>query len=270
MLPFLTFFNRVCVILRAVSKLYFASSLWILHPHPVLQRRSFFVTPWQTLNQIVDDLHLAPGLLRTHKLIRMLIFDQIKITCLFCQCHRISRSLSSGYCQIWSRSAAVRFFQWWARILALWTGTPLRAHWGYIKTWTKVKLRFFSMRPFRFLTVYLTISSYHFMAYLVSLYVFMLEHCVFKERSIAAGIPVISISLGSSARFLYQRSDDSSGPRSALLRSGDIFIFGNEARLLKHGVLKIFPKTCPKKLTTAMEMEHGEAIGRLNLTFRQT
>jgi len=104
-----------------------------------------------------------------------------------------------------------------------------------------------------------------------------------KEQSIAAGIPVISISLGSSARFLYhpdhpdipKDSDgcdgcDAISPRSALLRSGDIFIFGQEARRLRHGIAKVFPRTCPKKLVEVIETDGEGEAGRLNLTFRQT
>ena len=104
-----------------------------------------------------------------------------------------------------------------------------------------------------------------------------------KEQSIAAGIPVISISLGSSARFLYhpdhpdipKDSDgcdgcDAISPRSALLRSGDIFIFGQEAWRLRHGIAKVFPRTCPKKLVEVIETDGEGEAGRLNLTFRQT
>ena len=83
---------------------------------------------------------------------------------------------------------------------------------------------------------------------------------------------MISISLGCSARFLYQVPNveplDNAHPiSSTLLRSGDIFIFGSKARRLKHGVAKIFPKTAPKKWKETAA--HG-GIGRLNLTFRQT
>ena len=93
-----------------------------------------------------------------------------------------------------------------------------------------------------------------------------------KEQSIAAGIPVISISLGSSARFLYHPDHgcDAISPRSALLRSGDIFIFGQEARRLRHGIAKVFPRTCPKKLVEVIETDGEGEAGRLNLTFRQT
>lgn len=81
---------------------------------------------------------------------------------------------------------------------------------------------------------------------------------------------MISISLGCSARFLYQPNTeplDNAPISSTLLRSGDIFIFGSKARGLKHGVQKIFPKTAPKKW---QEIAAHGGTGRLNLTFRQT
>ena len=79
--------------------------------------------------------------------------------------------------------------------------------------------------------------------------------------SIAAGIPVISISIGDTARFLFgglKRRD----PIEALpLESGDAFVFGGPARLRYHGVSRIAPSTAPPAL---------EMTGRFNLTFRQS
>jgi alkylated DNA repair protein (DNA oxidative demethylase) len=80
------------------------------------------------------------------------------------------------------------------------------------------------------------------------------------ERSIAAGIPVVSISLGDTARFLFgglRRRDD---VVSMPLESGDAFVFGGPARLRFHGVSRILPRTAPPELRMA---------GRFNLTFRQ-
>jgi alkylated DNA repair protein (DNA oxidative demethylase) len=80
------------------------------------------------------------------------------------------------------------------------------------------------------------------------------------EQSIAAGVPVVSISLGDTARFLFgglRRRD----PIQALsLESGDAFVFGGPSRLRYHGVSRIAPGTAPPAL-------HFE--GRFNLTFRQ-
>jgi alkylated DNA repair protein (DNA oxidative demethylase) len=81
-----------------------------------------------------------------------------------------------------------------------------------------------------------------------------------SEESLAAGQPVVSVSLGDTARFLFgglRRRD----PVDALpLESGDAFVFGGPARLRYHGVSRILPGTAPPAL---------ELTGRFNLTFRQ-
>ena len=81
-----------------------------------------------------------------------------------------------------------------------------------------------------------------------------------SDRSIAAGLPVVSISLGDTARFLFGglRRRDPAEPR--MLESGDAFVFGGPARLRYHGVTRIVPGTAPPALALA---------GRFNLTFRQ-
>ena len=81
-----------------------------------------------------------------------------------------------------------------------------------------------------------------------------------SERSIAAGLPVVSVSLGDTARFLFggQRRKEPVEPR--MLESGDAFVFGGPARLRFHGVSRIIPGTAPPEL---------DLTGRFNLTFRQ-
>ena len=81
-----------------------------------------------------------------------------------------------------------------------------------------------------------------------------------SERSIAAGLPVVSVSVGDTARFLFGglRRKDPIEPR--MLESGDAFVFGGPARLRYHGVSRIIPATAPSELDLA---------GRFNLTFRQ-
>jgi DNA alkylation damage repair protein AlkB len=80
-------------------------------------------------------------------------------------------------------------------------------------------------------------------------------------NSIAAGIPVVSLSVGDTARFLFgglKRRD----PIDAFpLESGDAFVFGGPARLRYHGVSRISPGTAPPEL---------QLTGRFNLTFRQS
>ena len=81
-----------------------------------------------------------------------------------------------------------------------------------------------------------------------------------SERSLAAGLPVVSISLGDTARFLFGGDRRRDPVEAILLESGDAFVFGGPARLRYHGVSRILRGTAPPEL--AMN-------GRLNLTFRQ-
>ena len=81
-----------------------------------------------------------------------------------------------------------------------------------------------------------------------------------RPESIAAGVPVISISLGATARFLLGGLRRRDPVESLLLRSGDVFVFGGAARLRYHGVSRIVPGTAPSNLGID---------GRFNLTFRK-
>jgi alkylated DNA repair protein (DNA oxidative demethylase) len=78
--------------------------------------------------------------------------------------------------------------------------------------------------------------------------------------SIAAGLPVVSISLGDTARFLFGGVKRRDPVESRLLHSGDAFVFGGPSRLRYHGVSRILPRTGPPELGLD---------GRFNLTFRQ-
>jgi alkylated DNA repair protein (DNA oxidative demethylase) len=80
------------------------------------------------------------------------------------------------------------------------------------------------------------------------------------ERSIKAGLPVVSISLGETARFLLGglRRRDPVMPLS--LESGDAFVFGGASRLRYHGVARTIPGSSPPALALN---------GRFNLTLRQ-
>ena len=77
--------------------------------------------------------------------------------------------------------------------------------------------------------------------------------------SIETGVPVISISLGDSAKFLFGGLRRRDPVTTLLLESGDVFVFGGPARLRYHGVSRIVPGTAPPELALA---------GRFNLTFR--
>ena len=81
-----------------------------------------------------------------------------------------------------------------------------------------------------------------------------------SARSIAAGLPVVSISLGDTARFLFGGLRRKDPVETRLLESGDAFVFGGPARLRYHGVSRIVPGTAPPELGLT---------GRFNLTFRQ-
>jgi alkylated DNA repair protein (DNA oxidative demethylase) len=79
-------------------------------------------------------------------------------------------------------------------------------------------------------------------------------------RSVAAGVPVVSISLGDTARFLFGGLKRREPIEAMPLESGDAFVFGGPARLRYHGVSRIAPGTAPPELGLA---------GRFNLTLRQ-
>jgi len=81
-----------------------------------------------------------------------------------------------------------------------------------------------------------------------------------STRSLAAGLPVVSVSLGDTARFLFGGLKRREPVESRLLESGDAFVFGGPARLRFHGVSRIIPGSAPPEL---------ELTGRFNLTFRQ-
>lgn len=79
-------------------------------------------------------------------------------------------------------------------------------------------------------------------------------------ESIAAGLPVVSLSIGDTARFIFGGTRRRDPVEKLLLESGDGFVFGGPARLRFHGVTRILPGTAPP----GMAFE-----GRLNLTFRR-
>jgi alkylated DNA repair protein (DNA oxidative demethylase) len=81
-----------------------------------------------------------------------------------------------------------------------------------------------------------------------------------SEPSLAAGLPVVSVSLGDTARFLFGGLRRKDPVESRLLESGDAFVFGGPSRLRYHGVSRIVPGTAPPQL---------DLTGRFNLTFRQ-
>ena len=81
-----------------------------------------------------------------------------------------------------------------------------------------------------------------------------------SPASLAAGLPVVSISLGDAARFLFGGAKRRDPVAAFALESGDAFVFGGPSRLRYHGVSRIVPGTAPPELGIE---------GRFNLTLRQ-
>jgi len=80
-----------------------------------------------------------------------------------------------------------------------------------------------------------------------------------RQDTIAAGIPIVSVSLGDAARFVVGGLTRREPTRPLILRSGDVLVMGGPSRLRFHGVTRILPGTAPQ----------GTGPGRFNLTFRQ-
>ena len=81
-----------------------------------------------------------------------------------------------------------------------------------------------------------------------------------SAESLARGAPVVSFSIGDSARFLFGGLRRRDPIEKLELTSGDAFVFGGAARLRYHGVSRIEPGSAPPGLPFE---------GRLNLTFRE-
>jgi DNA alkylation damage repair protein AlkB len=80
-----------------------------------------------------------------------------------------------------------------------------------------------------------------------------------RPETIAAGIPIVSVSLGDAARFVVGGLSRKDPTNPMILRSGDVLVMGGPSRLRYHGVARIQPGTAPE----------GTGPGRFNLTFRQ-
>src|SRR5881396_3162642 len=72
-----------------------------------------------------------------------------------------------------------------------------------------------------------------------------------SERSLAAGLPVVSISIGDTAKFEFGGLRRRDPVDALLLESGDAFVFGGPSRLRYHGVTRIVPDTAPPGLEIA-------------------
>ena len=81
-----------------------------------------------------------------------------------------------------------------------------------------------------------------------------------SAASLEAGDPVVSVSLGDTARFLFGGERRREPVQTLMLESGDAFVFGGASRRRYHGVTRIIPRTAPPVLGLD---------GRFNLTFRK-
>jgi alkylated DNA repair protein (DNA oxidative demethylase) len=80
-----------------------------------------------------------------------------------------------------------------------------------------------------------------------------------RPETIARGVPIVSVSLGDSARFVIGGLARRDPTRPIVLRSGDVLVMGGASRLRFHGVTRILPGTAPD----------GTGPGRYNLTLRE-
>ena len=86
-----------------------------------------------------------------------------------------------------------------------------------------------------------------------------------SRESLLKGLPVVSLSVGDSAEFLYGNQRNVDKAEKVLLESGDVLIFGGKSRHIFHSVASIIPKSAPR----ALYEETSLRPGRVNLTFRQ-
>lgn len=81
-----------------------------------------------------------------------------------------------------------------------------------------------------------------------------------RPETIEAGIPVVSVSLGDTAKFMIGGMKRKDPVARILLESGDAIVMGGASRLRFHGVSGIIGGTAPAELGIE---------ARFNLTFRQ-
>jgi len=83
------------------------------------------------------------------------------------------------------------------------------------------------------------------------------------DRDERSPSPVVSLSLGSACVFRFGNAESRGRPwHDVTLESGDLFVFGGEARLAFHGVMKTVPAT--------ERPDIGMPAGRLNITLRES
>jgi len=83
-----------------------------------------------------------------------------------------------------------------------------------------------------------------------------------SKESIGKGYPVMGLCIGDACKLAYgdEAPKASKTPKALRLESGDVYLFGADARMLWHGITEIFPRTAPVSLRLIP--------GRLNVTLR--
>ena len=81
-----------------------------------------------------------------------------------------------------------------------------------------------------------------------------------RPETLESGVPIVSVSIGDTARFILGGLKRRDPKTVVLLSSGDGFVLGGLSRLRHHGVATLLPGTGPSALNLN---------GRLNLTFRE-
>ena len=81
-----------------------------------------------------------------------------------------------------------------------------------------------------------------------------------SRETIESGVPIVSVSIGDTARFVIGGLSRKDPMRPMKLHSGDVLVMGGPSRLRFHGVTRIESGSAPA----------GTGPGRFNLTFRQS
>ncbi|KAG1654518.1 hypothetical protein FOA52_008550, partial [Chlamydomonas sp. UWO 241] len=84
-------------------------------------------------------------------------------------------------------------------------------------------------------------------------------------ESLRRQLPVVSLSIGDAADFIFGSTPNEAEAGRVRLESGDALVFGGPSRMVFHAVPTIHAGTVPRALVDAC----GLRPGRLNLTIRQ-
>ncbi|KAK9060197.1 hypothetical protein SSX86_020901 [Deinandra increscens subsp. villosa] len=91
------------------------------------------------------------------------------------------------------------------------------------------------------------------------------QDCDESSDSLEKGLPVVSISVGDEALFYYGHTRDERKLSYVHIKSGDVLIYGDESRLIYHGVNNICMGSRSCEFVRACRMD----VGHLNLILKQ-